>query len=444
MNTRNFFKTTVILVILTIICLNSAFAQSANFPEPRQEKLLNGLKLLIWNEPQSEKVTVKLRIHNGAAFDPKDKMGVMALLSDILFPSEEAKAFFSEDLGGSLAVETNYDYIQITATGKADEAQTILETLAVAVTNPPITQDNFLTVRSARLEKVRELEKNPSYIADRAVAKRLFGEFFPYGRAPEGTAESLAKIDRTDLMLARDRFFTADNATLAVIGNVKPDFIYRVTRQLFGAWKKAESKNPATFRQPEAPEAKILFIDSPNTETAEIRFAVRGLARNDKDFYASTVWTDYAQSRLRSFVGENAKLIVQTDAHLLPGVLIFKISAPAGEVARIIPGLQSGVKKVLGEAFKPADFAVYQATWMNEKNNLNEPARLSDFWLDADTFKLAAVREQVRARDSITANDSTQVASRLLANAPFTIVVVGKSDVLKAEVDKLNEVSKNP
>lgn len=442
MNPLNYFKTTVILVILTVISLNQALAQTANFPEPRQEKLLNGLKLLIWNEPKSDKVTVKLRIHNGAAFDPKDKMGVMALLSDILFPTEESKAFFSEDLGGSLEVSANYDYLQITASGKADEVQTILETLATAVTNPPITQENFLLVRNARLEKIKALEKNPSYVADQAIAKRLFGDF-PYGRSAEGTPESLAKIDKVDLMQARDRFFTADNATLAVIGNVKPDFIYRATRQLFGAWKKSESEIPATFRQPDAPDAKILFIDSPNNETAEIRFAVRGLARNDKDFYASTIWADYAQARLRSFIGENAKLGVQTNAHLLPGILIFKVTAPAGDVSKLIPNLQNGIKKMLGEKFKAADFAAYQANWMNEKKNLAEPLILADFWLDADTYKLAPVREQIRARDSITASAPEQIASRLLANAPLTIVVVGKADTLKAEVDKLNEVSKN-
>src|SRR5687768_14080948 len=135
MNIRDYIKTTVILVVLTVSCLNSAPAQAINFPAPREEKLLNGLKLLVWNEPKSDKVAVKLRIHNGAAFDPKDKMGVMALLADILFPNEQAKAYFAEELEGSLDVASNYDYIQISATGKADEIQAILETLATAVTN---------------------------------------------------------------------------------------------------------------------------------------------------------------------------------------------------------------------------------------------------------------------------------------------------------------------
>ena len=153
----HFLRTTLILFFAAVFCASTAQAQT--FPAPRREKLLNGLKMLIWTDPQSPKVTVKLRIHSGAAFDPKDKMGTMALVGDILFPSEQTKEFFSEDLQGSLNVESNYDYIQITATGKAEEIQTMLETMATALTNPQITPENVKIVRDARLEKLGSLKK---------------------------------------------------------------------------------------------------------------------------------------------------------------------------------------------------------------------------------------------------------------------------------------------
>ncbi len=130
MNNRIYFKSITFSFILMILSSIFAFAQTAKLPEPREQKLLNGLKLLVWNEPTAEKITIKLRIHSGAAFDPKDKMGVMALLGDILFPTEQSKAFFTEDLEGSLDISTNYDYIQITATGKSDEVLAMIQTIA--------------------------------------------------------------------------------------------------------------------------------------------------------------------------------------------------------------------------------------------------------------------------------------------------------------------------
>ena len=86
------------------------------------------------------------------------------------------------------------------------------------------------------------------------LAARLYGAH-PYGRLIAGTPESLARIERPDLMLARDRFLTADNARLVIIGGVEPARAMRAFRQFLGAWRKSEALVPATFRQPVAPDA---------------------------------------------------------------------------------------------------------------------------------------------------------------------------------------------
>src|SRR5438067_1946099 len=89
----------------------------------------------------------------------------------------------------------------------------------------------------------------PTTIADRAIAARLFG-VHPYARFVVGTPESLARVERNDLLLARDRFITADNARLVMIGGVEPARAMRAFRQFLGAWRKSEALVPATFRQP--------------------------------------------------------------------------------------------------------------------------------------------------------------------------------------------------
>ncbi|MEJ7619057.1 MAG: hypothetical protein WKF30_19240 [Pyrinomonadaceae bacterium] len=57
----------------------------------------------------------------------------------------------------------------------------------------------------------------PEMIADRATAVRLYGTH-PYGRLINGAPETLAKIDRPDLLLARERFMNPNNATLVCVG----------------------------------------------------------------------------------------------------------------------------------------------------------------------------------------------------------------------------------
>ena len=89
MRNRNLFRKVLILLLATAAFWTAGTAQK--LPEPRQEKLLNGLKLLMWPDAKADKVWVKIRIHSGSAFDPQGKEGVMKLLSDSFFPSETVK-----------------------------------------------------------------------------------------------------------------------------------------------------------------------------------------------------------------------------------------------------------------------------------------------------------------------------------------------------------------
>ncbi len=133
MNTKKYFNKPAILLLILTVCISNSFTQTTKLPAPREEKLLNGLKILIWNQPNAEKTSVKLRVHSGSMFDLQNKEGTMALLGEILFPNETVKEFFREDLGGSLEITSNYDYIQINATSSSDQFLTMLETLAGVV-----------------------------------------------------------------------------------------------------------------------------------------------------------------------------------------------------------------------------------------------------------------------------------------------------------------------
>ena len=104
-------------------------------------------------------------------------------------------------------------------------------------------------LKAEQVEKVRKLSNDPVYAADLAVSNRLLGTF-PYGRAENGTVESLSKVDFADILFAKERFFTADNATVAISGNFDQALAFRALRRFFGNWLKADKKVPTAFRQP--------------------------------------------------------------------------------------------------------------------------------------------------------------------------------------------------
>lgn len=410
----------IALAIAVLIALVAPAIFSQSLPAPKQEKLLNGLKVLMWSDARADKAAVAIRIHAGSAFDPQGKEGVMQMLADNLFPNEAAREFFTEDLGGGLEIITNYDFIQINASAKPDQFLPMLETLSAAVSNMAIDKETTAKLRDARLAKLVELESSPAYIADRAVAERLFGTF-PYGRPQYGTRDSLKKIDFADLIDARQRFLTADNATIAVTGNFDRALAFRAIRRFFGGWLKADKRVPATFRQPDEPATDILRIPSPKPGVALIRLATRGAARSDKTFPASLVFARIMENRLRPLLPaeDPGTGFVRSDSYALPGSITvgFHVGPnySAKESGRII-GFDLSTPVTQSE-FQTAQNAVL--TQWNKRD-------VASFWLDADTYKVSDLGQYARAPETLTLSDVTAYAEKL-SKQPVVIVLVSPS-----------------
>ncbi len=416
-----YFAIAVISFFITLA--PSAFGQTPS-ATPRQEKLLNGLKVLVFKTPAADKVSLKLRIHGGSAFDPQEREGVLKLLSESFFPTESSRSFFADELGGSFDVTCNYDYIQFDMTARSADFLTLIETVAQAMANPDLDKESTATLKAALLAKVKELEKDPAYIADRAVAKSLFGTF-PYGRPEMGSSESIPKIDFADLLFARERLLTADNATIAISGNVDPNLVFRAARRYFGAWLKADKKIPSTFRRPDAPKAGVPIIDSPVGNTSEFRFAARGLARNDPNFYASKILQKIIEMRFQKREGQ--KSFVRNDPRILAGAYVFGVSG----------WNLSQIKREGNTIALPASAGSYQTEFLKDAVTQEEfdtvnrmridrlkPENISELWLDADTYKLAnPVLKEIDNAKGVTIADVQRTLDKL-RKEPFAFVLV--------------------
>jgi predicted Zn-dependent peptidase len=408
MNFMKIFKNTAILIILMFASVNFVFAQSA---EPRQDKLLNGLKLMVWTNPKDEKISFKLRIHSGSMFDTKERIGTMALLADILFPTEQTKEYFEQDLEGSFSVTSTYDYIQIDASGKSDAFLSMLETIGTAVSNPQITQENFVKVRNARVELIKELQKNPKYVADKAAAKRLLGDY-PYGRPQEGTLEGLAKMDRFDLVTAKERFLTADNATLTISGNVEFKLALKASKQLFGGWKKADKLVPATFASPSdlMPETQTIINDL--YEKYEVRYAFRGIARNDNDYFAIKFLFDILNAQ--DFVSKDngEKFSIRFERNLLPSTAIIGFSTSSGNLLKINENAKTAGELFGSKLFSEISAPEFERVKAKILGEIDQKS-MQEKWLDVQTFKLTSYKDEIQKLNAVTLADVQRVSVRL-------------------------------
>ena len=433
----------VLLIIgLASLALFVVQAKAQAPPEPRRQQLLNGLRVLIWHRPGDQNVLLKLRIHSGAAFDLAGKAGGMALLGDILFPDPATREYFTEEMEGRLDVSTNHDSITITMQGRAASLEQIVEILRTAIVTTQITPENAAKLREGRIKVIRDTNISSTVLADRAIASRLFGDF-PYGHPSGGSPESLARVDWADLMLARDRFLHANNATLVVIGGVQQARTMRALRQLLGGWRKSERIVPATFRQPEPPDPRTLLVNVPAGESAEIRLATRGLSRADADNAAANILAVVAKKRWERLVPELTKgpVFVRHQAKLLPGMFVLGASVNNSLAVQSIEAARSVVQSLVDNPISVTELDEAKREVLAERTKeLGDNDGIAEGWLDVDTYRLSILVEQLRTLQAITANDLQRTAGRLFRGNPAAAVVMGNSETLQPELERAMKI----
>jgi zinc protease len=413
-------------------------------PQPQTEQLLNGLKILFVERPGDPLSTIRLRVHSGAAFDLMGKEGTIALLGDLLFPDPSTREYVTGDLQGRLDVSTAYDSIDITLTGRSEEIDRMVELLRNAIVNTQLSPEVINRVRESRLKTLRELSVSPVTRADRAIAARLYGTY-PYGRLTGGTPESLARVERGDIIQARERFLNSNNATLVVIGGFDRRRAMRAFKQYLGAWRKGDQLIPQTFRQPEAVDPRPLVVDLPGVPDAEIRLAARGLARADRDAPAALVLAEIARERWLAAAPElkGTAATVRHDAYSLGGTFLMSASLPATSSAA-----QSldAARKVLDALTKtPPTATELENAKRSVAATLNKeaerPERMADAWLDETTYgtRSATHTEMARATSLLTPADIQRVAAKLFQSATAT-VAVGDAGRLREDLSRLGEI----
>ena len=422
-----------LLISVLLLCVIGQPIRGQTATAPEREQLLNGLNLLIWPQPGSPELLVKLRINSGAAFDLAGKSGQMALLGDLLFPDAATVDYFTDELGGKLDVSVNYDSVTITMVGKAAELEQVISVLRNALIGTQFTPEVVNRIREGRIKSIRDAAVSPATVADRAIAARLFGDF-PYGRQPGGTPEDLARVHRADLMLTHERFLNSNNATMAIVGGVTRARAFRTVRQLLGPWRKSEKVVPTSFTQPKAADPRTLIVNVPGP-TSEIRLAVRGVARSDADFHASLVAARLAQHRWQAIATElaNQPVFVRSDAYVLPGMFVMGTAVNTDKSGDALANAKKVLESLVSTPVTAAELDRARTEIVNELAAVTTKSEaIPDPWLDAATYRLTAVQDQTALLRSVTAGDIQRVANRLFKDASVASVITGESAQLKA------------
>lgn len=436
------FRMKTLIIRFSVLAIVFAFtgqimAQQRRNQTPQKQQLLNRLSVLLWKDASAEKISINLRIHSGSAFDPESKDGTAMLLTEVMFPNTGIYEDFADELGGSLSITADHDYIQIDITANKDKLVPVLEILASAVTSPQIDKETTGIAREAHLLQLATSSTDVKYLAGEETAARLFGDF-PYGRSRFGSEESLQEIDFADLIYFKNRFFTADNATLSISGDIDTRYAYMAARRLLGAWQKGNRKIPSNFTLPESPDTAPLIVNidaaSWNTES----YAVESAGRKSPDYFAARVFARILKTRLANDEYSN----LDYEYFLLRGYYILirsvsKLPSLSGEgpFASTANPLKTQLALPVGEGEFSAALAAEIADFKT-RSRVNQ-------WFDIDTYGLKSVDDEVSKLESVKLKNVTDLVTKLSKRPVVEVQVIPLEGNTPARLDD-SEDPKDP
>ena len=264
-------------------------ARDVKFPPYAFKTLSNGLQVIAVSHDEQPAVSLRLIIRAGAAQDPAKKPGTAALAASLLdqgttTKSAEQIANAIDSIGGAMAVGAASDLTFINAAVMKNSFEVGMQLVSEVARTPAFAPEEIERQRQQMLSAMKVSYEDPEYIAGTVFDRLVYG-FHPYGKPDAGTPASLISLTRDDLIAFHKRWFGANNAVLAIVGDVSHEQAFAVAEKTFGGWNKAEVSATAVGDVP-PPTRRVVVIDRPGAVQTEIRVGNIGLPRKHKDFLA--------------------------------------------------------------------------------------------------------------------------------------------------------------
>src|SRR5687767_3271554 len=273
--------------------------------------LPNGLRLMIVEQRELPLADFVLVVKNGGETDEPGKLGTATLATSLLKEGTTSRnslqiADQEAFLGVQIFAGSGWDATTVqlhTPTAQLDSA---LALFADVVLRPAFPAAELDRLRKTRLTSLLQVKDRAPEIANRAYAAIVYGPA-AYGRPLTGDEASTNAIQESDIRRFYDTYFRPNNATLLVVGDVRPDDIERRVRALFSGWERRPVP-PANYGQPPAAKGTTVYlVDKPGAAQSSFRIGGIGVARNTEDYFPLTVMNTVLGGSFTSRLNNNLR-----------------------------------------------------------------------------------------------------------------------------------------
>ncbi len=256
-----------------------------------RQTLPNGITVLARENFASPAVVISGYVKAGAIDEPASQAGLADFTTDVMERGTIRRPFNQlyeevEAVGAGFGLDSGGHISALGAKGLAAQLPFLLDVLNDVLRNPAFRAAQIQRVRGEFLTAFQERANDTRRMANLLFHELAYPAAHPYHRALSGYPETIAAINRADLVNFHRRNFAPHGMVIVVVGAVKAEKSLETIRETFGDW---QATRPADIPLPHVPaleEIRRREIAIPEKTQSDIRLGWVGPARRSPDFMA--------------------------------------------------------------------------------------------------------------------------------------------------------------
>ena len=234
-------------------------------------------------------IDLQIILDAGSARDAPDKKGLAMLTSSLIGEGAggrdaNAVSFEFERLGAVFNTDVGYDSssISLRTLSEQKKLDLALKNLELVIGSPDFPDNAVERQRNRMLVGISYKQQSPSELAGDRFFSAIYGTH-PYAYPKEGTEQSVKGLSRKDVRAFYEQYYTANNATIAIVGDINRKQAKRITDRLAGVLNRGVAPAPLPEVEVET-RSNIIRIDHPSAQT-HIMMGQPGMKWNDRDYF---------------------------------------------------------------------------------------------------------------------------------------------------------------
>lgn len=437
----------ITFLVAFVVCAFPAPAQKPQvFPELSRTALLNSLQVYVASTPYlGDNMTIGMVLRYGATFDPQNKGGVAYLTSQMLGKATvdlTAKDIQDElnYLNATLEVRCDWDGIRLFMRGHSASMERCLLLLYRITCEAKFNDEDFTRIQSALIQQLQAPEDQRQRVRNQLDLELFRGT--TYGRPLRGTPATVKNTFVGDIRFFYKKYFSPDQAALAVVGSASTQEVMQKARRIWGVWVRND-EIPFTFLPAREPGARNIFLeDDPSSPAAQYILGNLWPNREDPLYYAAVLAARLLQERLTQVL-PTSRLTVAAEGRRLLGPFYIQGQAAADQAVDEINKIISAVDAFKDAEAKSTELTKAQDQWIAEFSKaLGSTDGICNALLDAELYRLglnylSTFSDFVRRSNPAMAKDA---AKRWLFPGGMVLIMRGPATILRPQLESLGTV----